>query len=85
VDTLPVGPVEKDRRPANRILPPNPRQAAIVIGSFAALLYLVRLIDMVLPADLDHGGIVPRSVSGLDGILWAPLLHSGWGHLLANT
>jgi membrane associated rhomboid family serine protease len=85
VDTLPVGPVEKDRRPLNRILPPNPRQAAIVIGSFAALLYLVRLIDVVLPADLDRGGIVPRSVSGLDGILWAPLLHSGWGHLLANT
>ncbi|HET9138108.1 rhomboid family intramembrane serine protease [Actinophytocola sp.] len=85
METLPVKPVTSDRRAVNRILPPNPRQAAVVVAAFTVLLYLVELIDVVLPVDLDQFGVVPRTVSGLDGILWSPLLHHGWGHLLANT
>jgi membrane associated rhomboid family serine protease len=85
VDTLPAKPANSDKRPVNRILPPNPKQAAIVVGAFTVLLYLLELIDVILPADLDRFGIEPRAVSGLDGIVWAPLLHHGWGHLLANT
>ena len=73
------------KRAVNRILPPNPRQAAIVVGGFTVLLYLIELIDAILPTNLDRFGIEPRRVSGLDGIAWAPLLHHGWGHLLANT
>ncbi|HEU5471480.1 MAG TPA: rhomboid family intramembrane serine protease [Actinophytocola sp.] len=84
MDTLPVE-TSAERRPVSRILPPNPRQAAIVVAGFTVLLYLIELIDRVLPANLEHGGIVPRSVSGLDGLAWAPLLHTTWGHLLANT
>ncbi|MFL6144709.1 MAG: rhomboid family intramembrane serine protease [Labedaea sp.] len=92
MDTVPVNPPANlpaksggDRRPASRILPPNPRQAAIVLGGFTLLLYLIELLDQILPANLDRFGIEPRSVAGLDGIVWAPLLHHGWGHLLANT
>jgi membrane associated rhomboid family serine protease len=88
VDTLPNLPaktVTDDKRPVSRILPPNPRQAAIVVGGFTVLLYLIELLDVILPTNLDRFGIEPRKVSGLDGILWAPLLHHGWGHLLANT
>jgi membrane associated rhomboid family serine protease len=85
VDTLPAKTVNDDKRPGTRILPPNPRQAAIVVGGLTVLLYLIELIDVVLPTNLDRFGIQPRTVSGLDGILWAPLLHHGWGHLLANT
>ncbi|TQJ05713.1 rhomboid family protein [Amycolatopsis cihanbeyliensis] len=66
-------------------MPANPRAAAIVAVAFAALLYLVELADVIIPAELDHGGIVARTLSGLDGIVWAPLLHAGWGHLLSNT
>ena len=73
------------KRAVNRILPPNPRQAAIVVGGFVVLLYLIELVDAILPTNLDRFGIEPRRVSGLDGIAWAPLLHHGWGHLLANT
>ncbi|QRP47513.1 rhomboid family intramembrane serine protease [Amycolatopsis sp. FDAARGOS 1241] len=68
-----------------RILPPHPKAAAIVAVGFTLVLYLVELVDVILPADLDHGGIVSRQLSGLDGILWAPLLHAGWGHLFSNT
>jgi membrane associated rhomboid family serine protease len=83
VSTLPA-PV-KPSRPANRIVPPNPVLAAIVIGSFTALLYLIELADVILPANLDNLGIQPRTLGGLDGILLAPLLHAGWSHLFANT
>lgn len=82
MDTLPVKPAE---RPVNRVLPPNPGQAAIVVAGFTVLLYLIELLDRILPANLERFGIVPRRLSGLDGIVWAPLLHGTWGHLLANT
>ncbi|GLW87428.1 rhomboid family intramembrane serine protease [Actinokineospora globicatena] len=72
-------------KPAARVLPPNPLQALIVVGGFAALLYLIEFVDAVLPADLDQFGIIARDSSGLDGILWAPLLHAGWAHLVSNT
>jgi membrane associated rhomboid family serine protease len=71
--------------PVNRVLPPNPVQAGIVVGAFTVLLYLMEVVDAILPANLDNLGIQPRTVGGLDGILLAPLLHHGWGHLFANT
>ncbi|GLZ41040.1 rhomboid family intramembrane serine protease [Actinokineospora sp. NBRC 105648] len=73
------------KRDAARILPPRPAQAAIVVAAFTGLLYLVEIIDAILPANLEQNGIVPRSLGGLDGILWAPLLHGGWDHLIGNT
>lgn len=72
-------------RPAKRILPPKPLVAGLVALSFTVLLYIVEFIDMLLPANLDLAGIRSRTLAGLDGIVWAPLLHAGWGHLFANT
>ncbi|MFC8387080.1 rhomboid family intramembrane serine protease [Nocardia sp. NPDC056952] len=68
-------------------------RAAVVILGFVGSLYVIEGVDMVLSYDsppgsvgeLDSAGIEPREVSGLDGILWAPLLHGGWDHLFANT
>ncbi|MPZ83653.1 MAG: rhomboid family intramembrane serine protease [Actinophytocola sp.] len=85
MSTLPAKPADKPKGPANRIVPPNPVQAAIVIGAFTALLYLLEAVDAILPANLDNLGIQPRTLGGLDGIIWAPLLHHGWSHLFANT
>ncbi|PXY34154.1 rhomboid family intramembrane serine protease [Prauserella flavalba] len=67
------------------MVPPKPLAAGIVAVSFTVVLYLVELLDVLLPADLDQGGIRARSLSGLDGIAWAPVLHDGWSHLFANT
>lgn len=83
MSTLPAQPAETDV--TKRVLPPNPRAAAIVALAFTALLYLIELVDVILPANLDQGGIHSRELSGLDGVLWAPLLHAGWSHLFANT
>lgn len=56
-----------------------------MIAAFTGLLYLSEAVDTVLGNVLDHAGIQPRKAEGLDGVLWAPLLHDGWQHLLANT
>lgn len=56
-----------------------------VIGGFVALLYLLELVDAVTAGSLDRYGIRPRRVDGLDGVVFAPLLHAGWAHLVANT
>lgn len=51
----------------------------------AALMWVVELVDAVLPLTLDQFGIVGRTAVGLPGVLAAPLLHGGFAHLLANT
>lgn len=64
---------------------PRALVAAEVIIGFVALLYVVELVDTLTGHRLDGGGVRPRQVDGLDGILFAPLLHAGWPHLLGNT
>jgi membrane associated rhomboid family serine protease len=59
--------------------------AAQVILTFVGFLYAVELVDTLLGNRLDGAGIRPREVDGLDGVLFAPVLHAGWEHLLANT
>lgn len=51
-----------------------------------ALLWGLEVIDwLVFRGGLDQFGVRPRELSGLWGILFAPFLHGGFGHLLANT
>ncbi len=72
--------VPETSRPRGRVV-----QSAISIGSFVALLWIIELVDTILGNGLDQFGVRPRSVDGLVGIVFAPLLHGGWQHLLANT
>jgi len=64
--------------------PPWQRSGAVVLG-FVALLWVLEIIDVLASHRLDQWGIVPRQASGLKGIVFAPLLHFGFGHLMANT
>lgn len=52
---------------------------------FVGLLWVSEIVDTVLGGRLDAEGIRPGTVDGLSGILLAPLLHGGFGHLLANS
>lgn len=61
------------------------RQGLIAVAVMAAIMWLVEAIDQISGADLDRYGIEPRQTDGLAGILTAPFLHSGFGHLIANT
>ena len=61
-------------------------QAIQLVVVVVVTMWVVEVIDgLILDGRLDQHGIVPRSWGGLDGILWAPLLHGGLGHLIANT
>jgi membrane associated rhomboid family serine protease len=57
----------------------------ITVTSFVALLYVIEAFDQVTGDHLEQDGIRPLEVDGLWGILWAPLLHANWAHLVANT
>ena len=57
--------------------------AGLVVG-MAALMWLVEIADLVA-GDLDAAGIEPRELDGLTGIVAAPFLHGGFGHLIGNT
>lgn len=57
----------------------------LVVGAMVALMWIVEVIDSLANHRLDQYGIVPREVSGLDGVLFSPFLHGGFGHLLSNT
>ena len=51
-----------------------------------ALMWAMFLVAIVAGRPLIGGlGLVPRSAAGLDGILFSPLLHGGWRHLIGNT
>ena len=68
---------------------PEKRQAWKVGGAtiltFVALLYVIELVDQLSGNRLDRNGIRPLEADGLWGIVFSPLLHANWAHLLANT
>jgi membrane associated rhomboid family serine protease len=57
-----------------------------ILGGFVAFLWLVHLVNAVLfQGHLAALGVVPRSISGLLGILFAPFIHGSFAHLSSNT
>lgn len=59
---------------------------AIILGGFILFLWLVEIADwLIFRGALDSFGIRPREIDGLQGILFAPLLHGSFAHLMANT
>ena len=59
--------------------------AAAYTAGFVVLLWVIEIIDASAGNDLEQYGVQPRTDEGLLGILFAPVLHGGWGHLSANT
>lgn len=56
-----------------------------ILGGFVALIWGLEIVDVFLGGALNAYGILPRHLIGLRGILFAPFLHGGFGHLIANT
>jgi membrane associated rhomboid family serine protease len=48
-------------------------------------MWLSEVVDTALHGRLDRYGIVAREPDGLFGIITAPFLHLGFGHLISNT
>lgn len=73
--------------------PAGPRRwpALVLLFCFVALMWVIEAADQVLmwatgrPQVLDSHGVEPLSTDGLLGILFQPLLHGDWAHLIGNS
>lgn len=73
-------------QPPKKSMSQEIKTQATILGSFVALFWILEILDaFVFRGSLDTYGIVPHSIIGLRGILFAPFLHGGFGHLIANT
>ena len=61
------------------------RHALFVSVALAVALWLVELAEFEYGLDFSSWGLVPRSLAGLKGVLFSPLIHASFEHLLANT
>lgn len=52
---------------------------------FVAILWGIKLYEELTYNSLAWYGIYPRTIKGLKGILFAPLLHADFDHLISNT
>jgi membrane associated rhomboid family serine protease len=64
----------------NRVLP----NQVVQILCFLAGLVAMHTVNALSGMWFTQFGVIPRSVAGLRGILFSPLLHGNWAHLLAN-
>jgi len=53
--------------------------------SVVALMWLIKIIEVVRDHKYTRWGIFPRDFDGLIGIITAPFLHSDWQHLMSNS
>src|SRR3546814_14123762 len=63
---------------------PRAVSAAVTIGSFVALLYVIEFAAMLLATRLDRAGFEPRETDGPLGLVFAPTLPGGWGPLIGH-
>ena len=63
----------------------NFRLAVALTLVFVALLWFIHLSNWALDLDSAWLGVRPREWAGIPGILFAPLAHGSFEHLLANT
>jgi membrane associated rhomboid family serine protease len=62
-------------------------RAFVTMCAVIPVLFVVEAIDRGIGGgSLDlAGGIIPRHLDGLDGVLFSPFLHAGWDHLYGNA
>lgn len=61
-------------------------RAFVVMCAVVPVLFLIHVLDWLVAFNLAvAGGIRPRRLDGLDGILFAPFLHANFPHLYANS
>jgi membrane associated rhomboid family serine protease len=58
----------------------------LLLAAFVGSIWLIFFLSAALPLlHLNRHGVVPRTLGGLQGILFAPWLHASMMHLVANT
>jgi len=58
----------------------------VLLGMFVGSMWVTYFASATLPfLHLNRHGVVPRTLGGLQGILFAPWLHASMFHIMANT
>ncbi len=61
------------------------RRAFTASLGFVIALWLLKIGEIWLARDLSVYGVFPRTLHGLWGVVWGPLLHGSLAHVFANT
>jgi membrane associated rhomboid family serine protease len=61
------------------------KENAALLFSFLGVMWATAILNSLPFLHLERFGIRPRTVAGLAGIVFAPFLHAGFPHLLANS
>jgi membrane associated rhomboid family serine protease len=61
------------------------KRSFIIAGGFTAMLWMIKIVEEIAGINLVEYGIYPTHLQGLQGIVLAPLIHSSFSHLFANT
>ncbi|MEU6410903.1 rhomboid family intramembrane serine protease [Microbispora sp. NPDC046933] len=59
--------------------------SAILMIVLVSVMWAIEIVDYMESGRLDRYGIVAHEPDGLPGILFAPFLHAGFAHLMANS
>ncbi|MFN3555988.1 MAG: rhomboid family intramembrane serine protease [Bacteroidales bacterium] len=68
------------RQEFNRIL-----QAFLYPFVWVMLLWMIKASETIWGFDFRQLGVYPLTVKGLQGVIFAPMIHSGFEHLISNT
>jgi membrane associated rhomboid family serine protease len=58
---------------------------AVVLGGTLAVFWAVFVVNTLVGGSLLVFGVIPRTMIGLRGILFAPFLHANLNHIVANS
>jgi membrane associated rhomboid family serine protease len=61
------------------------KRSFTLVAAFTIALWLIKIVEVLIGASLYKYGILPGKLSGLIGVFLAPLIHSSFSHLFANT
>jgi membrane associated rhomboid family serine protease len=56
-----------------------------IFFALVAVIWIVHVLDWIIPYNLKMFGIIPRTTRGLIGIVTSPFLHGSIFHLIGNT
>jgi membrane associated rhomboid family serine protease len=59
--------------------------SALVVLFLLSAMWVLEVLDYVVPLHLDRYGIIAHDPASLPGIFFAPFLHAGFAHLMANS
>lgn len=54
-------------------------------ASFVIVLWMIKTAEVLSHSSFVKYGILPRTISGLIGIITAPLIHADFNHLISNS